>query len=442
MEFWIKAAQLLLSLSILIIVHELGHFLPAKWFKTKVEKFYLFFDAGFSLFKFKKGDTEYGIGWLPLGGYVKIAGMVDESLDKEALKQEPQPWEFRSKPAWQRLIIMLGGVTVNLVLGFFIYMMIVFAWGTEKVSSDGLKYGFSVSPIMEELGFQQGDKVLTVDGEVLENVLEINTHILFRNAEKIEVMHPDGQVETIVLPEDIEYQLFAADQMRSFNVAVPPVIDSVISDKLGEKAGLLVGDSILTINDKKIVFWNQLTPTLAENKNKTISLQVQRNDSIQSFIIQLDSTGLLGIGANDDIKNYAIIDTVTYGFFGSISKGFSFGYWTLRDYVAQFKFVFTKKGSTAVGGFASIGKMFPGTWHWKSFWTFTAFLSIVLAFMNILPIPALDGGHVVFLLFEMITGRVPSEKFLIKAQVVGIVILLSLLLYANGLDIYRWIVGE
>jgi regulator of sigma E protease len=441
MEFWIKAAQLLLSLSILIIVHELGHFLPAKWFKTKVEKFYLFFDAGFSLFKFKKGETEYGIGWLPLGGYVKIAGMVDESLDKEALKQEPQPWEFRSKPAWQRLIIMLGGVTVNLIVGFFIYMMIVFAWGTEKVSSDGLKYGFSVSPIMEELGFQQGDKVLSVDGEVLENVLDVNNRILVRDAQIIEVMHLDGTKESINLPEDLDHQLFAADQMNAFTPRFHAIIDSVLEDTPGQKAGLLKGDTVVGINGNPIVYWDELTSTVAKNKNKTIVMNVMRKDSVYAFSIALDSLAKVGVMPYVNTEEIITIDTISYGFFGSISKGFSFGYWTLHDYVAQFKFVFTSKGSTAIGGFASIGKMFPGTWDWLAFWERTALISIILAFMNILPIPALDGGHVVFLLFEMITGRVPSEKFLIKAQIIGFVILISLLLYANGLDIYRAIVG-
>ncbi len=441
MEFWIKAAQLLLSLSILIIVHELGHFLPAKWFKTKVEKFYLFFDAGFSLFKFKKGETEYGIGWLPLGGYVKIAGMVDESLDKEALKQEPQPWEFRSKPAWQRLIIMLGGVTVNLIVGFFIYMMIVFAWGTEKVSSDGLKYGFSVSPIMEELGFQQGDKVLSVDGEVLENVLDVNNRILVRDAQIIEVMHLDGTKESINLPEDLDHQLFAADQMNAFEPRGFTIVDYVMWHKPGNKGGLLKSDSIVSINNEPLVYFDEFQKKLTENKNKTILLGVYRNAELIQLNIKLDATGKLGFVRKNNLSNSITYGHIDYGFFGSISKGFSFGYWTLHDYVAQFKFVFTSKGSTAIGGFASIGKMFPGTWDWLAFWERTALISIILAFMNILPIPALDGGHVVFLLFEMITGRVPSEKFLIKAQIIGFVILISLLLYANGLDIYRAIVG-
>lgn len=442
MEFWIKAAQLLLSLSILIIVHELGHFLPAKWFKTKVEKFYLFFDAGFSLFKFKKGDTEYGIGWLPLGGYVKIAGMVDESLDKEALKQEPQPWEFRSKPAWQRLIIMLGGVTVNLVLGFFIYMMIVFAWGTEKVSSEGLKYGFSVSLIMEDLGFQQGDKVLSVDGEVLDNVLDVNKHILVRGITKIEVLHQNGIVETINLPIDLDQQLFAADQMSAFTVRFPAVVDSVFADMPGLKAGMIKGDSIVLINGNPIFFWDEMTSTLTENKNKTIQVGVYRKDSLIQLSVALDSTAKIGIQPFVDEEEIVTSEKVSYGFFESIAKGFGYGYWTLHDYVVQFKFVFTEKGSTAIGGFASIGKMFPSTWDWMAFWERTALISIILAFMNILPIPALDGGHVMFLLFEMITGRVPSEKFLIRAQIVGIVILLSLLLYANGMDIYRAITGK
>jgi regulator of sigma E protease len=442
MEFWIKAAQLLLALSLLIILHELGHFLPAKWFKTRVEKFYLFFDAGFSLFKFKKGETEYGVGWLPLGGYVKIAGMVDESMDKEQLKEEPKPYEFRSKPAWQRLIIMIGGVTVNIIVGFLIYMMILFSWGEDYVESDGLKYGFAINPVLEQYGFQQGDKVLSADGEPLENVLDINKYILIRGIQTIEVEHPDGTLQSIQLPADIDQQLFATDEMVAFTPRGTAVVDSVLADMPGVAAGLAKGDSIVQINGKSIVYWDELTKVVSAGKNQTLQISYYREGELFETQVALDSLGKIGVVRKFNPEEVIDIKHRDYGFFESIGQGFSYGYWTLHDYIAQFKFVFTKKGSTSVGGFAAIGNMFPGTWDWLAFWEKTAFISIALAFMNILPIPALDGGHIMFLLFEMITGKVPSEKFLMRAQIIGFGLLISLLLYANGMDIYRWLSGS
>lgn len=431
MEFWIKAAQLILSLSILVVLHELGHFIPARLFKIKVEKFYLFFDAGFSLFKFKKGETEYGIGWLPLGGYVKIAGMIDESMDNEHLSKKPEDWEFRSKPAWQRLIVMSGGVVVNFILAIVLYAMLLFVWGQNYISNDDLSYGLTVNKEFKQYGFKDGDKILKVDGKELFSVLDVNRDIVLRDAKNIEVQHENGSVETIVLPEGTDQMMFHKDIKAAFYPRLSCVIDTVFSGRKGEAAGLLKGDSIVSINNNKIKYWNQVSETVKPLKNTTIALAYVRNGNEYVTNIDLDSTGIIGLSS--DLK----YREKTYSLAGSIPAGINQAYWTLKDYIAQFKFMFTKKGSTSVGGVASVGKLFPAEWHWEAFWSITAFLSIMLAFLNLLPIPMLDGGHIVFLIYEIIAGRPPSEKFLMNAQVVGLVIVLGLFVYSNGLDILR-----
>ena len=442
MDFWIKAAQLLLSLSILIVLHELGHFIPARIFKTRVEKFYLFFDAGFSLLKFKKGETEYGIGWLPLGGYVKIAGMIDESLDEEQLAAEPQPWEFRSKPAWQRLIIMLGGVTVNLILGFFIYMMLLFVWGQDYVKPGDVTHGFDASPIMEELGFQDGDQIMKIDGEIPFDVLDVNKSIMFHGAKEIEVIHPDGSTEVISIPAETDMALFKGDEMRPFSPRDKnPILDSIAADNPAIEAGFENGDKVLAVNGTPIEYWDEFTTLVKENTEKEIIVDVLRGSQELTLNVTVSEKGTIGVIRNAKPEDMLTVSHKDYGFGESIVLGFSYGTGTLSDYVTQFKFVFTKKGSTAVGGFGAIGGLFPSTWDWQVFWERTAFISIILAFMNILPIPALDGGHVLFLIYEIISGKAPSDKFLTSAQVIGMVLLLSLLLYANGLDIYRWLTG-
>ncbi len=432
--FWIKALQLFLSLSILIVLHEGGHYVAARIFKTRVEKFFLFFDVKFALFKKKIGDTVYGIGWLPLGGYVKISGMIDESMDTEQMAKPPQPWEFRSKPAWQRLIIMLGGVTVNLILGFFIFMMIQFYWGKNVVPVDGLPNGFEVSQHMKDLGFQDGDLILKVDGEELESQLEISSHIMLRNAEIITTKHQNGDIEDISIPKDYSKTLFAAGEMVPFNPIIPSVIDSVFADTPAEKAGLKKGDKILEINGQEITQWNELNKIKAESEGSTLSLAYLSDGELKNIELTPDQNGNIGITPQ---RNYKF-KHLSYSFGESIGEGFSYTYWTLKDYVAQFKFVFTKKGASQLGGFGTIGSLFTPVWDWQSFWHTTAFISIILAFMNILPIPALDGGHVMFLLYEMITGRKPNEKVLEVAQMIGILILLTLVVYANGNDIYRY----
>ena len=431
--FIVKAVQLLLSLSLLIILHELGHFIPARIFKTRVEKFFLFFDVKFALLKKKIGETTYGIGWLPLGGYVKISGMIDESMDKEQMLQPPKPWEFRSKPAWQRLIIMLGGVTVNLILGFLIYMMILFVWGKYTLASEDLPLGLEPTPIVSQLGFETGDQILSVDGESLENVLDINKYFLLREVNEVRVRRKNGGLATIYIPDDIGTQIFESGQMIPFVPVFPAMIDSVIPNSPASKIGLLSNDKILSLNGNKISSWSDFKNNMTKD-SKEIDLVVERNQSAISFSTVTRGDGTLGVYPKTDFFSFELVK-LSLG--ESIVEGFDYGYWTLRDYIAQFKYIFTPKGASQLGGFGAIGNMFPSQWDWKGFWSSTALISIILAFMNILPIPALDGGHVMFLFYEIITGRKPNDKFMEYAQMFGFFLLLSLVLYANGNDIYR-----
>lgn len=434
--FLIKAIQLLLSLSILIVLHELGHFIPAKLFKTRVEKFFLFFDVKFALFKKKIGDTVYGIGWLPLGGYVKISGMIDESMDREQMAQEPKPWEFRSKPAWQRLIIMLGGVTVNLVLGFLIYMMVLFVWGSSYVTPEDMPRGFAVVEEFKEFGFEDGDRILEVNGEEFVYGREdINRHLFMRDVRTVTVLRQSGEEETIQIPEDIGSKMFQEGVMQPFVPIQNAVLDSVVAGRAAAAAGLQKGDSLISFNNQEIGYWHELAPLSQEAKNKEVEIVFKRGDEIMSATVTPDEDGLLGVTSRGDFN----IQSREYTVAESITEGFEYGYWTLHDYVAQFKYVFTAKGATQVGGFGAIGGLFPDAWNWQGFWLTTALLSIILAFMNILPIPALDGGHVVFLMYELVTGRKPNEKFMEYAQLVGFFILIALVLFANGNDVYRWL---
>ncbi len=443
MDTYIKIAQFLLSLSLLIILHELGHFIPAKLFKTKVEKFYLFFDYKFSLFKKKIGETVYGIGWIPLGGYVKIAGMIDESMDKEQMSKPPQPWEFRSKPAWQRLIIMLGGVTVNFILGIFIYIMMFNVWGEDYVSTNDVKKGFAVAESFKAYGFRDGDKILKVNQQELLNVLDVNKQLFLRDVKTIEVEHQNGEQETINLPEDIGLTMWQSGVMEPFTPRTYAQIDSVQPNSPADKAGFLKGDRIKMINNIPSEYWHEFITAVKNNpQGKPIQIEVSRDGIAHQLNVVPNENNTVGVysgGISDDIIE---IHHKEYSFGESIGKGFSKAYWTLRDYVAQFKYVFTKKGANSLGGFITIGNIFPATWNWQAFWSITALLSIMLGFMNLLPIPALDGGHVVFTLYEMITGRKPSDKFLEYAQITGFIILIALLLFANGNDIYKWITGQ
>jgi len=443
MDILIKVSQFILSLSFLIVLHELGHFIPAKLFKTKVEKFYLFFDYKFSLFKKKIGETTYGIGWIPLGGYVKISGMIDESMDTEQMKEEPKPWEFRSKPAWQRLIIMLGGVTVNFVLGILIYIMILNVWGEDYVATTDVKNGFSVPQIFEKYGFKDGDQIQKVNGKEPFNVLSVNKELFLRDVQSIEVKHQSGTTEKINLPEDIGLTMWTNGIMEPFIPRMSAVLDSIVPETPAFKAGLQKSDIIVAVNEKPIKYWDEFTTAIKNNKDhKQMTITVIRNGDNTSIVVTPNKEGTVGVYPKNTLSEHVNENHKDYSFAESIPKGTSKAYWTLRDYIAQFKYVFTKKGATALGGFGTILSIFPKKWDWQRFWSLTAFLSIMLAFMNLLPIPALDGGHVVFTLYEMISGRKPSDNFLEKAQIVGFIFLITLLLYANGNDVYKWITGK
>lgn len=442
MDFLVRAAQLILSLSILIVLHEFGHYITAKWFKTRVEKFYLFFNPWFSLFKKKIGETEWGIGWLPLGGYVKIAGMIDESMDKEQMAQPAKSWEFRSKPAWQRLIIMMGGVIVNVILGFIIYIAVLAIWGERKMDYSKMEYGVAVHPYMEQFGFRSGDKILEVDGKTYHNLVnKLGMEIMIFGYHDIKVQHADGKTETIVLPEDIGSKMWKNEAEEAFNVrSYMGKIEDVDSNSTAYKAHLKKGDKILSINGTDLTYFDEFKKALYLNKGKSCDFTIRSGDSVYTRKIKINKEGILGVIQGQEITpdvsdSSGVLYTQEYSLGEAFANGFSKGYKTIYMNIAQFKYVATKRGATSVGGFGSIGKMFPPVWNWEAFWMLTAFLSFMLAVMNMLPIPALDGGHVLFLLYEMITGKAPSQRFMEIAQYVGFIILLTLILYANGKDL-------
>lgn len=433
----IKAGQLILSLSILVVLHELGHFLPAKWFKCRVEKFYLFFDPWFSFFKKKIGETEYGIGWLPLGGYVKIAGMIDESMDKEQLKQPPQPWEFRSKPAWQRLIIMCGGVIVNLLLGFLLFAMILFVWGERTLPMDGLQHGIAVNPISEQAGLQNGDVILSMDGKPVKDFYNINRDLILNEVKTIQVRR-NGEEISLPVPAGTVRSL-----IKSKTQFVTPrtyaVVDTVF-DEIAQftQDRLMAGDRILAINGEQTNFYDEYMKAKFGYPNQEVVLNVLRGKDTVEVKALTDSMGSIGFYVNVDKLSGAY--SRKSGFFEAFPNGIRKGWETLTMNVQNFKLLFTSEeveAKESLGSFISIGNMFGAEWDWERFWNMTALLSIILAFMNILPIPALDGGHVIFTLYEMITGRKPGDKFLEYAQMVGMVILLGLMAYAIGLDFMR-----
>ncbi len=437
-ETLIQAAQFFLSLSILIVLHELGHFIPAKLFKTRVEKFYLFFDPYFSLFKKKIGGTEYGIGWLPLGGYVKISGMIDESMDKEHLNKEPQPWEFRSKPAWQRLIIMVGGVAVNVLLAMFIYAMILFTWGDAYLKTENVKYGVECSELAKEIGFQNGDKILEIEGVYYENFAEVPEAILISGASEV-LVDRNGEKVSISIPSNIIEQLIERNSKKGFiNIALPYIAHKFSKGSVAEAAGIQAGDQFIAINGEEAQYFSDYISRLPSLANQEVDISVLRNRDTLHFDMTLGTNAKMGVYAvpASELITY---DRREYGFFESFPAGTSRAVNTLDSYVQQMKLMLNPETGAwkGMGGFISIGKMFAPVWDWQSFWNFTAFLSIVLAFMNILPIPALDGGHVMFLIGEMITGRKPSDKLLEYAQIVGFLILVGLLLFANGQDIVK-----
>ena len=426
---------LLLSLSILVVLHELGHFAFARLFKTRVEKFYLFFNPWFELVKFKKGETEYGIGWVPLGGYVKISGMIDESMDKEQLKLPPQPWEFRSKPTWQRLLIMIGGVVVNFILALFIYSMILFTWGKEYIPAQNIKYGFDYHQTAENIGLVDGDKILKVDTVIINDYTDIIPKLLIDNPRNITVDR-NGKLIVLDVPEGFTQEVIGNEVKGLLTLQVPFVIDTVLTSSPGEKAGLIKNDKILSINGVETPYYHLFEAEKQSHKGQKVNVTVERNNEKVDLTVDLDESGKIGIG-NKPINYFFDVKVIKYSFLESIPAGINLGVETLSFYVKQMKLLFTKEGAKQLGGFGAIGGLFPKKWNWMVFWNMTAFISIVLAFMNILPIPALDGGHVTFLLYEMVTGRKPGDKFLEYAQIAGMLIIFALLLYANGNDIYR-----
>src|SRR5690554_425799 len=440
MDFWIKAAQLLLSLAILVTVHEFGHYLAARAFKIRVEKFYLFFDPWFSLLKKKIGDTEWGIGWLPLGGYVKIAGMIDESMDKDQMAQAPKEDEFRSKPAWQRLIVMVAGVVVNVIVGFFIYIMVVAAWGDSVLSNDSLKYGIAVNENFKELnlGIEDGDIITAVDGEQVESAQLINLQIFLRGYRELEVLKPSGEKKIVVLDKNINDWMWENDAVMAFNPRMPTIVDSVMPNRDAYTKGLTKGDSIVSINGVKTPFFHNLQAELAKQEGDSTLATVGLYRDGEYIELETYTDADKTIGFSRKFPEWLEPTHRSYTFGESITKGVQKAGWTLHDYAAQLPLFFTSKGAQSVGGFGAIGSLFPSAWNWQVFWANTAFLSMVLAIMNILPIPALDGGHIVFLLYEMVTGKEAPQKVLEYAQLIGFVIILSLFIYANGNDVYRY----
>ena len=435
--FLIKALQLIVSLSILVIVHELGHFFFSRLFKVRVEKFYLFFNPWFSLFKYKpkNSDTEYGVGWLPLGGYCKISGMIDESMDKEAMAQPPKPYEFRSKPAGQRLLIMAGGVLFNFLFALIIYSMVLFHWGDSYLPLKNMEMGMDYSETFHQIGFKDGDILLKADTvsldrfdeDCLRSVVSANNVTVLRNG--VEVIIP--------IPKDMMKRVLK-DKKGFASMRFPMIVKDVANaESPAAVAGIEKGDHIVSIDGVETQTFYDAALALHKCKGKLTTVGVERNGMREDYSLQVDSAGKIGVVVEGPAELYKTV-TKKYNFFASFPAGISRGVHTLKSYVSDMQYVFTKEGASSIGGFGSIGGLFPSSWDWEIFWERTAWLSVVLAFMNILPIPALDGGHILFLLYEVVTRRKPSDKFLEYAQVVGMFLLFALLLYANGNEVFRY----
>ncbi|MEO6613144.1 MAG: RIP metalloprotease RseP [Chitinophagaceae bacterium] len=443
----LQAGQLLLALSLLVILHEFGHFITARWFKCRVEKFFLFFDPWFALVKKKVGDTVYGIGWLPLGGYVKISGMIDESMDKDAMKEPAKEWEFRSKPAWQRLIVMLGGVIMNILTAFVIYAFILMIWGDKKTPIATVKNGIWVTDsVMIKLGFQNGDKIISVNGDSIKYFEEIQSKVLIGGRKVI--LDRNGVTKELDVPVDLIDKLITRKDKRRILISERlPAFVGEYNEKdtaYGKRAGLKPFDQIISVNEQPITYIDEVNTAAAPYKNGSVKVKVLRGKDTVNLTNQVNSDGRLEIallkdGQYDSLGVYHVT-TKKYSFFAAFPAGVRKSGEKLQSYIDQFKLILNPKTGAykGVGGFKSMGSIFPTTWSWEAFWNITAFLSIILAFMNLLPIPALDGGHVMFTLYEMITRRKPNEKFLEYAQIVGMVLLLGLMLYANGNDWFGW----
>ncbi|HIZ00772.1 MAG TPA: RIP metalloprotease RseP [Candidatus Bacteroides merdipullorum] len=449
--FLIRALQLILSLSLLVIIHEMGHFLFARLFKTRVEKFCLFFDPWFTLFKFKpkRSETEYAVGWLPLGGYVKISGMIDESMDLEQMKQPPQPWEFRSKPAWQRLLIMVGGVLFNFLLALFIYSMILFAWGDTYIPVQKAPLGMDFNETMHQVGFQDGDVLISADGKPFERMgADLLMGIV--DARQVTVLR-DGKEASVYIPDGLMDRLLA-DSVRFADFRIPFVLDSLAAGSPAQLAGLLPGDSITHLDGQRIAYldfreqmarrheqYAQAPTDSTAQALRDITLTYMRQGVENTIALRVDTAFTIGVYAVGQTDRLLPVVQKDYSFFASFPAGVKLGVETLKGYVGQMKYLFSKEGAKQLGGFGAIGSIFPATWDWHQFWYMTAFLSIILAFMNILPIPALDGGHVLFLIYEIVARRKPSDKFMERAQMVGMFLLFALLIWANLNDVIRFL---
>ncbi len=433
----VKATQLILSLSILIVIHEFGHFLFARLFKTRVEKFYLFFNPWFSLYKKQIGETEFGIGWLPLGGYAKISGMIDESMDKEQLAKPAETWEYRAKKPYQRLFIVSGGVLFNLILAFVIYTMVMWVYGEEYLPNANVKYGIECSEAARSMGFENGDKILKVNNLEVDNFAKVVPTILLENATSVTVER-NGLVKEIVFDEENISRIIKMQKKQLIAPRVPFVVQKVVESGGAYKAGVKKNDVLIGVGDSALVFYDQFSAYFQGHKSTSIPVKLLRNKDTLTINVTTDSNGLIGVYATH-YSSILELNTKKYGFWASFPAGFHKGVETLNDYFKQLKLLFQPKTKAyeSLGGFIMIGSIFPDIWHWESFWNLTAFLSIILAVMNILPIPALDGGHVIMIIYEMITKRKPSDKFLEYAQIIGMVFLFSLLIYANMNDVIR-----
>jgi regulator of sigma E protease len=436
MEIVNKILQLLLSLSILVIFHEFGHFIAARIFKTRVEKFFLFFNPWFSLFKIKKGETEYGIGWLPLGGYVKISGMIDESMDKEQMKLPPQPWEFRSKPAWQRLIIMLGGVTVNLLLAMGIYIVLLTVWGEQYLPVASVKYGITVDSLGYQMGLRNGDKIVSIDHKIVEEFTAIPKTIILEEAKTIQVVR-NGEPTDVTIPEKMISRLIRSKTAGFISFGFPFVAERFSPGSISEKAGMKVNDQIIGVDDTILPYFDRLRAWFELHKGKQANLIVLRGQDTLRLPLTIHENGKIDVYAKPP-TSFLTFKEKEYSFFAAIPAGIVKAFESAGGYLKSLKLLFSQeKAYESVGGFITIGSIFPGSWDWLSFWSMTAFLSIMLAILNVLPIPALDGGHVLFLLYEIIFRRKPGDKFLEYAQIVGMLLLFGLLIFANLNDVIK-----
>ncbi len=436
MNVIIQIAQFLLSLSILVFLHELGHFALAKLFRTRVEKFYIFFNPWFSLFKKKIGDTEYGIGWLPLGGYVKISGMIDESMDKEQMKKPPQPWEFRSKPPYQRLLIMIGGVLVNFLLALVIYSTTLYVWGDQYLPTKNVKYGIMCDSVALDIGLRNGDKILSVDHVEIENFNKIFHDVVVNTANSIQVERK-GQVVDIPIGEEYLAPLLKSEVFIA--TRIPFIVDDFSKDSPAQAAGILVNDKVVALNELEIEFFDEFRDKMSDLKGQEITVGVLRDGENLTYTFDATDDGKIGVWPVGDLSRFFELQNVEYSFFQAIPAGISKGFGNAISYLKQLRLIFTPKTKAyeSLGGFIKIGSFFPTVWNWQVFWEMTALLSIILAIMNLLPIPALDGGHVMFLMYEIISGRKPGDKFMEYAQIAGMLLLLALLLYANGNDVVQ-----